>query len=79
MALSSQGLKGRRPPPPLSHKQKKFNTFLPSFSSPTQENILVFMLLMCQSVVCVILFSNAIAPYIVTLHNSIGQKTQVNT
>ena len=43
-------------------KQKEFNTFLPLFSSPTQENILVFYVTKCQSLVCFILFSNAIAP-----------------
>ena len=40
---SSQGSQGRTTP--LLHKQKKINIFLPSFSTPTQENIFVFTLL----------------------------------
>ena len=43
--------------PLLSHKQK-FNTFLPLFTSPTWEIVYIAK---CQSVVCVILFSNVTA------------------
>ena len=68
---SSQGSRGGTTPP-LSHRQKLINTFLPLFSSPTQENIFVFMLLSVklQSV----LYCFQCYWFIVTLHNSIRKK-----
>ena len=53
--------KGRRAAGPLLQKQKKVNTFLPLFSSPTQENIFVFYVdQVSKRSVCYI--SNAFAP-----------------